>query len=73
MKNNNLSKEFIYQGLALILSIIIVHAFYVSVVRPEAQATILEQQIMIAEDINYVPNRSFYVIIKDFEQEACLS
>jgi len=30
MKNNNLSKEFIYQGLALILSIIIVHAFYVS-------------------------------------------
>jgi hypothetical protein len=49
MKNNNLSKEFIYQGLALILSIIIVHAFYVSVVRPEAQATIQEQQIMIAE------------------------
>ena len=71
MKNNNLSKEFIYQGLALILSIIIVHAFYVSVVRPEAQATIQEQQIMIAEDINYVPDRSFYVIIKDFEQEAC--
>jgi biopolymer transport protein ExbB/TolQ len=49
----------------------LVHAFFVSVVRPEAQATIQEQQAMIAEDINYVPERSLYVIIKDFEQEAC--
>ena len=71
MNSKNLSKEFIYQGLALLLSIILVHAFFVSVVRPEAQATIQEQQAMIAEDINYVPERSLYVIIKDFEQEAC--
>jgi len=71
MNSKNLSKEFIYQGLALLLSIILVHAFYVSVVRPEAQATIQEQQAMIAEDINYVPERSLYVIIRDFEQEAC--
>jgi len=71
MNSNNLSKEFIYQGLALLLSIILVHAFFVSVVRPEAQAVIQEQQAMIAEDINYVPERSLYVIIKDFEQEAC--
>ena len=71
MNSKNLSKEFIYQGLALLLSIILVHAFFVSVVRPEAQAVIQEQQAMIAEDINYVPERSLYVIIKDFEQEAC--
>ena len=71
MNSKNLSKEFIYQGLALLLSIILVHAFFVSVVRPEAQAVIQEQQAMIAEDINYVPERSLYVIIQDFEQEAC--
>ena len=55
MNSKNLSKEFIYQGLALLLSIILVHAFFVSVVRPEAQAVIQEQQAMIAGDINYVP------------------
>jgi biopolymer transport protein ExbB/TolQ len=26
---------------------------------------------MIAQDINYVPERSFYVIVRDFEQESC--
>ena len=71
MNNNNLSKEFLYQGFALILSIIIVHAFYVSLVRPEAVEIIKEQQAMIAQDSNYVPERSFFVIIRDFEQEAC--
>ena len=71
MNNNNLSKEFLYQGFALILSIIVVHAFYVSLVRPEAVEIIQEQQAMIAQDSNYVPERSFFVIIRDFEQESC--
>jgi biopolymer transport protein ExbB/TolQ len=71
MNNNNLSKEFLYQGFALILSIIIVHAFYVSLVRPEAVEIIREQQAMISQDSNYIPERSFFVIIRDFEQEAC--
>ena len=71
MNTQNLSKEFLYQGFALILSIILVHAFYVSVVRPEAASIIQEQQAMIEQDINYVPERSFYVIVRDFEQEAC--
>jgi biopolymer transport protein ExbB/TolQ len=69
--NSNFSKEFIYQGFALILSIILVHAFYVSVVRPEASEIIQEQQTMIAQDINYIPERSFYVIISNYEQESC--
>ena len=71
MNTQNLSKEFLYQGFALILSIILVHAFYVSVVRPEAASIIQEQQAMIEQDINYAPERSFYVIIRDFEQESC--
>ncbi|MDG2434136.1 MAG: MotA/TolQ/ExbB proton channel family protein, partial [Gammaproteobacteria bacterium] len=71
MNNNNLSKEFLYQGFALIISIILVHAFYVSLVRPEAVEIIQQQQAMITQDSNYVPERSFFVIIRDFEQEAC--
>ena len=71
MNGSNLSKEFLYQALALIVSIILVHATYVSLIRPEAKAIIAEQQMMIEQDINYVPDRSFYVIVRDFEQEAC--
>ena len=45
MNGSNLSKEFLYQALALIVSIILVHATYVSLIRPEAKAIIAEQQI----------------------------
>ena len=71
MNGQNLSKEFLYQGFALIISVILVHAFYVSIVRPEATLIIQEQQAMIEQDINYIPERSFYVIVRDFEQESC--
>ena len=46
MNNNNLSKEFLYQGFALILSIIVVHAFYVSLVRPEAVEIIQSEEAL---------------------------
>ena len=69
--NDNLTKEFLYQAFALLISVICIHALYVSVIRPEATEIIQTQQLMIAQDINYVPERSFYVIISNFEQEAC--
>jgi biopolymer transport protein ExbB/TolQ len=65
------STEFVYQVFSLIISIIIVHAVYVSVIRPNAAAVMEEQRILIAEDPEYVPERSGFVIVKDFEQEAC--
>ena len=68
---SNFSTEFVFQIFALIISIIVVHAFYVSVVQPNANAVLEEQAIMIVEEPGYVPERSAYVIIKDFEQEAC--
>ena len=43
MKHNPVS-DFIYQLFALIVSIIIVHAVYVTVIRPNADALILQQQ-----------------------------
>ena len=71
MNNDNLTKEFLYQAFALLISVILVHALYVSVIRPEATEIIQAQQLMIAQDINYIPERSLYVIISNFEQEAC--
>jgi len=71
MKKNNIPVEFVYQLFALIIAIIIVHAFYVSIVRPNANE-IMEQQAIEAEnDPDYVRDRSVWVLVKDLEQEAC--
>ena len=63
--------EFIFQLFSLIISIIIVHAIYVSIVRPNAAALIEEQAIQINQNPDYVPERSLYIVIKDYEQESC--
>jgi len=63
--------EFIYQLFSLIIAVILVHAIYVSIVRPNAAIILEEQAININADPNYVPERSAYVVIRDFEQEAC--
>jgi len=68
---NSFSTEFVFQLFSLIIAIIVVHAFYVGVVRPNAAAVVEEQAIMMAEDPDYVPVRSVFVIVKDFEQESC--
>ena len=71
MKKRNIPIEFVYQLFALIISIIIVHAFYVSIVRPNAAQVIEEQSQAAAVDPDYVRERSTWVVIKDFEQESC--
>ena len=69
--NKQLPMEFIFQAFSLIIAIIIVHALYVGVVRPNAAAVLEAQRAQINADPNYVPERSAYVVIRDFEQEAC--
>ncbi len=64
--------EFVYQLFALILGVIIVHAFYVVEVQPQALAVLTEQAARMSANPNYVPERSFWVLIKDYEQEICL-
>jgi biopolymer transport protein ExbB/TolQ len=71
MKKKNIPIEFVFQLFALIIAIIVVHAFYVSVVRPNAAAVIAEQAIEAAENPDYVRERSTWVLVKDMEQEAC--
>ena len=65
------SSEFLYQVFALVIAVILVHAVYVTLIRPQATAIIAEQTLRIQEDENYTPERSLYVLIRDFEQEAC--
>ena len=71
MKKRNIPIEFVFQLFALIISIIIVHAFYVSIVRPNAAQVIDEQNQAAAVNPDYVRERSTWVVIKDFEQESC--
>lgn len=71
MKKKTIPFEFVYQLFALIIAIIIVHAFYVSVVRPNAAQIIEEQNAAVLADPGHVRERVVWVLIKDLEQEAC--
>jgi len=63
--------EFVFQVVTLILASIIVHAVYVTVVRPKADVVLAERTARMQVDPDYVPERSVWVIVRDFEQEAC--
>jgi biopolymer transport protein ExbB/TolQ len=71
MKKKNIPVEFVFQLFALIIAIILVHAFYQTVVRPNATQIIEEQTIAAAADPDYVRERRVWILIKDLEQEAC--
>ena len=63
--------EVVYEIFSLLAAIILVHAVYVTLVRPLAAADLEQQAIRIQQDESYVPERSVYVVIRDLEQEAC--
>ncbi|MFP6829038.1 MAG: MotA/TolQ/ExbB proton channel family protein [Gammaproteobacteria bacterium] len=67
----NFQTEFLYQVFALIIAVIVVHAIYVTIVRPRATEILNEQVLQIQEDTDFTVERSFWVLIKDFEQESC--
>jgi biopolymer transport protein ExbB/TolQ len=71
MKKSAIPVEFVFQLFALIIAIIVVHAFYVSVIRPNAERIIIEQNQAAAENPDFVRERSVWVLVKDMEQEAC--
>jgi len=66
-----MSSEFIYQLFALLIAVIVVHAVYVGLIRPSADAQIQQQMELQASGADFIPQRSFTVVIRDFEQEAC--
>ena len=62
----------IFQVAALITSVIIVHMAYVAVIRPNAEIVAQQQEYLQQTDPDYMPERSFYVVLRDFEQETCI-
>ena len=71
MMRKPFSPEFTYQIFSLLVIMIVVHAAYVAVIRPTAEAELEQQAVQINLDRDYVPKRSVYVLVRDYEQEAC--
>jgi biopolymer transport protein ExbB/TolQ len=63
--------EFVYQTLSLLISAIVIHAIYVAVVWPKSEAIFAERRARVQADPDYVAPPSFWVIIRDYEQESC--
>ena len=68
---NQLQFDLVYQVSALVISIILVHLVYVTMVRPNADAILQSQAELAASGEPYVQDRSLYVVLRDYEQESC--
>jgi biopolymer transport protein ExbB/TolQ len=62
--------EFVVTLAALIFTVLTVHAFYVAYVRPVGDQIIAAEQARMRSDPDYVPERSFLLVINAYEQEA---
>lgn len=62
--------EFWVTMIALIFTVLVVHATYVAWIRPTGDALIAAEQARMRADPNFVPERSFFLIIDAPEQEA---
>jgi biopolymer transport protein ExbB/TolQ len=71
MQKKNIPVEFVFQLFALIIIFIVVQGYYMTIVRPNATEAIAEQNRQLEQNPNYVPDRSMWVLIKDYEQESC--
>lgn len=60
-----------YQLVALLISVILVHALYMTLILPEAEALLEEQRAKQAAGEPAVMKRSIFIVVKDFEQETC--
>lgn len=64
--------ELFYQIFSLLTAFVLVHGAFVTVIRPEAERFLVQEQQLVAQDPDYVQQRNFFVVLKDYEQEACL-
>ena len=72
MRRQSLPIEMIFQVFSLLTIFIVVHGIYVSLIRPKAEAVLKAQLALLAQSPDAIQAQSFYVVIRDFEQEACL-
>ncbi len=71
MKQGSLN-ELLFQLAALILAVIVVHATYVTLIRPNAELVQNQQTLLQQQSDDFVPERSVFIILRDFEQETCI-
>jgi biopolymer transport protein ExbB/TolQ len=69
--NKSFPVELVYQVFSLLIAFILVHALYVTVIRPQANSFLEQEAANMQADPGYVQQRSFFVVIKDYEQETC--
>ena len=65
-----ISFELFYQVISLVLIVIVVHAAYVGVIRPRGDAILARQAVELEKNSTVASERSIYVLIYDWEQEA---
>ncbi len=65
-------KELLFSLGSLLAAVVVVHSIWSFWVRPNAQAVLTVQAEQMRKDPNYVPDRSLFVIMKDWEQESCV-
>ena len=70
--HKKLPLEFLFQLFALLFGFILIHGVYVTVIRPRADAFLAGEHARMAEDTTYEQQQNFYVVLRDYEQEACL-
>ena len=69
--NKRLPFELIYQITALVISIMLVHLVYATLIRPNADAILKQQAELQAAGEPFVQDRSLFVVLRDYEQESC--
>lgn len=69
------SKDFIVITIGLLLSIVFVNALYEYYIRPLAQDIEITSRLQTAQspDQSFAANRSLAIILKDYEQQACVT
>jgi len=72
MRSKLFFNEFLYQVFTLIIATIVIHAIWVTSIRPRAAEVLEEQKIRLQQEEGYSPPQDFYVIMKDYEQESCI-
>ena len=71
-KSRLFSFEFLFQIIALVVSMLVVHTFYRGVVQPNATAALDATAALVKKGEPVPTDLNWWVVLKDPEQESCL-